>query len=197
MGWTQAQLAQQAGYTTKHISDAERGIPISVFAIEVIAETISAKRPVDPEELIFDPLDLSKRFIAAYNDHKSELVREIQYFLHEEVVFEFAGDPAVIPIAGRHVGIAAADTLFKTFFSVFVTPEDKPLEPTYVTQENIVSMWGVDWSHPPGVESKPIWLAIRFTYENGKLRHFEDFFDTHLGTEQMAKSRALKGLEGQ
>lgn len=195
-GWTQVELATVAGYSDRLIRKAESGSSISVETIEILAEALSDdERTVYPNELISDPLELSKAFVAAYNYKRAELIPTIRHFLHEDVVFQFSGDPELVPFAGKHVGIEAVDKASKIFNALMVTPPGKEIKPNYLAQDNVVSLWGEEWSHPIGVPPQPVWVVNRFTYEKGLLVLFESLFDTQTGNELFAKAKAIEALK--
>ncbi len=189
--FTQQQLAEEAGYSERLISKAEAGQPISTTTIDCLAEALSsADQPVYPEDLVTDPVHLSKEYFAALHTKGKGVVDAIKHFLHDDVIFRIAGDPEHIPFAGEHIGIDGIKRVFGLFFSLLEAPanHDHLSDYRYVCQGNEVQMWGESWIHPIGQPlEKPIPISHRFVFERGKLILMEDIYDT------LAGSRALRG----
>lgn len=55
---------------------------------------------------------------------QKNIFRAIRHFLDEDIVFRIAGDPAIIPFAGEHRGLAAVERGFAQFFSVLEAPRN-------------------------------------------------------------------------
>lgn len=195
--WTQQELAVASGYSERLINKAESGRRISTAAIEILAETLSLpEEPISLEDLICDPVSLAKEYIDALYIHQGNIIPAIRHFLDDDVVFWIAGDPAVIPFAGEHRGIAEVESAFKIFFSVIQAPEQMEREPqvTYLTQGRDVIIWGESWLHPIGAPlKKPMMLTQRMTFHKGKLVRFEDIFDTLEGARVLQEAAARSG----
>jgi transcriptional regulator with XRE-family HTH domain len=191
IGWTQRQLAKAAGYSERLVSKAEAGKPISAATVADLAMALStAEAPVYPEDLIVDPVQLAKQYIAAEYTPPHRVVDAIRHFLDEDVVIRLAGDPATIPFAGEHRGIAAVERVFDIFFSVLEVPPGHDPTPWYqfVGQGNEVVIWGKSWMHPIGRPmERPIDLVHRMKFRRGKLIEVEVVFDSLEG------SRVLRG----
>jgi transcriptional regulator with XRE-family HTH domain len=194
-GWTQQELATRAGYSERLISKAEAGQPISASAVEDLAKTLSLPEdPVYPEDLVSDLVQLTKEFIAAtYNHSQKNLADAVRHFLDDEFVYNFAGDPTVIPFAGEHRGIAAFERVVDIFYSVLEAPPDHDPGPwhEYLRQGNDVVILGQSWIHPIGQTiDSPIRFVERFRYRRGKLILIENLFDTFEGAEVLQNAVA-------
>jgi transcriptional regulator with XRE-family HTH domain len=194
-GWTQQELATRAGYSERLISKAEAGQPISALAVEDLAEALSLPEdPVYPEDLVSDLVQLTKEFIAAtYNHSQRNLADAVQHFLDDEIEYHFAGDPSVIPFAGKHRGIAAFERVVEIFYSVLEAPPNHDPRPwhEYLRQGNDVVIFGQSWIHPIGEPfGTPIRFVERFRYRRGKLILIENLFDTFEGADVLQNAVA-------
>lgn len=181
--WTQKDLAKASGYTERLISKAESGRPISVAAIEILAKTLSMEdEPVESADLTSRPLDLAKRYIdALYTQSSEDFHSTLSAFLHEDVEFNIAGDPSVIPFAGTHRGPDAVRRCFEIFFSILQIPAEHDYRPwyTFAAQANEAFIWGQTWIHPIGRPmDEPLDIQNRLVFNGGKLILYEDRFDT-------------------
>lgn len=190
-GWTQRQLADTAGYTDRLIGKAESGGSIAVETLADIADALTTpEHPVYPEDLICDPVNLAKKYIAAQYEHPGKVVEQVRHFLDDQAVLHVVGDPAVIPFAGEHRGVDAMKRGFAIFYSVIEVPANHDHRPWYrfLCEGNDVVVWGQSWMHPIGQPmEQPMNLVQRLRFQRGKLVRVEVVFDTLEG------SRLLNG----
>lgn len=186
-GWTQRELASVSGYSERLISKAEAGRPISRDTIADLAESLSsAEETIYPEDLVCDPVMLAKEYFSALHTQQKDIVAAIRHFLDDEIVYRIQGDPAEIPFAGEHRGIAAVERAYEIFFSLLEVPEgyDHDAGFSFLGQGNVVIVWGSSWIHPIGVPmSEPLKLVHRMHFRRGKMHLFEIIFDTKTGAE--------------
>lgn len=194
-GWTQLQFAQEAGYSERLINKAESGRSISTSAIEVLAEALSTgDDKIYFEDLICDTVALAKRYMAAIYIEQKNALAAIRDFLDDDVVFRIAGDPAIIPFAGEHRGIAGVGRALELFFSILEAPpnHDHTACYSYLAQGKNVVVWGDSWIRPIGlVIEKPVAMIHRMTFHRGKLVCFEDIFDTLAGAQMLRDASQL------
>ena len=199
-GWSQEQLAKEAGYSDRVIRKAEGGRSISVETIRDLAEALDGEESsVCPEDLICDPLALTQGFIAAVYQHRADVITHVRHFLADNVVFRQAGDPNLFPFAGEHLGIDAADQMFKLFFTYLEQPEGWRFEPQYRVSScgKTVFVTGEEWTHPIGRPlDSPMWVILTFTYEGGKLTAYDGKFDTDYGRRVIKDAVLPNTLEG-
>ena len=190
-GWTQKELAKAAGYSERLVNKAEAGQPISLEAIDHLAEALGdGDKPIYPEDLITDPIKHAKEYIAALYTKGMEIVDAIEHFLDEEVVFQIAGDPKNVPFAGVYRGIPALREGFRLFYSVLEAPKNHNYQEhyTFVGQGNEVIMTGESWIHPIGMPlEQPIRIAHRYVFRRGKLVLLEDVYDTLAGKQSLER----------
>lgn len=185
-GWTQSQLAAKSGYSERLISKAESGKPISIAAIDVLAQTLtSEKSVVYPEDLITDVLQLAKRFVKCSYHNSTHFFDSIRQFLDDDIEFIFAGDVSEIPFAGRHCGLEEAKRAFDILYSVIEPPENFDEEPhfRYAVSGNEVFITGHTWMHPIGRPTPPIEIAMQMKFRRGKLFFYQDWLDTSAGAK--------------
>ncbi len=191
-GWTQHVLAEKSGYSERLISKVESGRPISRAAIEILAETLSTDDDrIYLEDLISDNVALAKEYVNAIYVHQKHAFEKIRHFLDDDVVFRVAGDPAVIPFAGEHRGLAEVERMVGVFFSVLQAPanHDHTACYSYLAQGKDVIVWGQSWLHPIGVPLKqPMMISNRMTFQRGKMIRFEDVYDTLHGAQVLRDS---------
>ena len=191
--WTQAKLAKVAGYSLRLINKAESGRPISIEAVEVLAEALSTtNEKISPQDLIASPTTLSKEFIFGMYRHANLLIQHTSYFLDDNVLFRFSGDSKEIPFAGEYRGIDNVGIAFNIFYSVLESPVNHDPSKWYdfIEHDNDVVVWGKSWLHPIGRPlKKPVEVSILMRYEAGKLVLFDDRFDTETGKQVIRNAR--------
>ena len=185
-GWTQADLARRAGYSERLISKAEAGVPIARDTIVDLADAFSEsnKEPIFWEDLACDPCQLAQRYLDALHVHKQNALDHLLDFVHEDIVFRIAGDPAQIPFAGEHVGLDAVRHMFHIFFGVLEVPSDHDYNQGYqvMGQGPNAIIWGESWIHPVGQPMEhPIRVSNLLMFRRGKLVFLDDCYDTAAG----------------
>lgn len=195
-GWTQFEFSKVAGYSERLISKAESGRSISSDTVLNLAEALSTEEePLYPEDLICDPLQTAKSYVAAVYSRQSNYMSLIAPLLDEAVVFQIAGDPQQIPFAGRFEGIAGVQTLFERFFSILEVPENHDHTKCYqfISEGNNVVVWGDSWIHPIGHPLKtPMPTTNLIKFRRGKIVLLDDRFDTQAGVEALLQSEKSK-----
>lgn len=191
-GWTQSEFSRIAGYSERLISKAESGRSISSETVCNLAEALSTdEEPVYPEDLVCDPVESTKRYIAAVYKHQRDFPTVVRHLLHDEIVIQMAGDPAQIPFAGRFEGIDGVQVFADRFFAILESPKDH--DPgkwyQYIGQGNEVVAWGESWIHPIGQPmEKPMPVTNLFRFRRGKIVYLDDRYDTQLGAETIFQS---------
>jgi transcriptional regulator with XRE-family HTH domain len=182
-GWTQTDLAIKAGYSTRLISKAECGKPISRTTLMDLAQALSTpENVVLPDDLSAHPVDLAKKFMTAVHTHGPNLMPTIEHLLAPDATFHISGNPAELPYAGTHRGIDAIKRMYEIMFSVFEIPKNHRRESSYsyFGKGNEVIIWGMSWIHPIGrpLNNEPVSTTHRLRFSRGKLLFFEDRLDT-------------------
>jgi len=195
LGWTQEVLASKSGFSDRLIRKAESGGQLSTETVKILARTFEENGvPVKEADLLTDPTDLARQFIQYMYTEKSAVIDLLDAYIDDQVVFQFAGDPAVFPFSGRHVGKAAARVAFDQFYSVIQPPEDMAELDAFEFLHTGVGalVWGKTWAHPIGMPMKePVALAIRMDFQHGKLVLFDDCFDTTMGLEHFKRANEI------
>jgi transcriptional regulator with XRE-family HTH domain len=195
-GFTQVQLAKLAGYSERLVRKAETGGTVQSLALRDLAATLStADEPLTITDLACDPEHMARTILEAFATHKQAWVEHIGHLLADNAVLRCAGDPAKVPFAGEWHGREGFSQWAQLFFSILSAPEPGYYQPTYIVSGNQVVAWGKDWYEPPGVKCPPLWVSQRFEFRDGLLEVLEDQFDTDVGSESLARSRALGLLE--
>ncbi len=194
-GWSQSELAKIAGYSERLISKAESGRPISKESVKILALTLSTpEEPISFEDLISDHVAIAKLYTETMYRYRADTFKVLGPYFAENIIFRVAGNPALIPFAGEHRGLAAVERAFAIFFSILEAPDDYDYESrhTYITQGRDVIVWGDSGFHPIGMPFQtPVKTTIRMRFENGKIALFEDLFDTQLGERLLAESKRI------
>lgn len=181
-GWTQQALASATGYSERLVNKAESGRSISTVAIEVLAEALSTDDdPICLEDLICDTIAVARQFMAGVYVHQKNIFPVIRHLLHDDIVFRLAGDPAILPFAGEHRGLAEVERLFDFLFSIAEVPPDHNHEAcyTYHAQNKEVIISGQSWLHPIGAPlEQPIRATYHLTFRGGKIAIFDGVYDT-------------------
>ena len=176
-GWSQKQLAKEAGYCERLICKAESGGSIASGTIEVLAKTLSTPElKLFPEDLISDPVALSKKFIEAIHTLQRDMVKGIAHFTHPRGEFNFV-QCAKGDYAGNYRGLAALNEAAEKFFGAqsFVKGQDFESSYQYYGDANEVVAWGTSTICVTETgELIDINITLRFFYEKGMLCRIED-----------------------
>lgn len=178
--WSQKRLAKESGYCERLICKAESGGNIASATIEVLAKTLSDNgMQIFPEDLISDPIALSKKFIEAAHTLQRDLVKGIRHFTHPEGEFHFVqcgkGD-----YAGSYVGIDRLNVAVEKFFDAqtFVPGQDFIGRYSYYADGNIVIAWGTSTVQTQDTgETLDLNITLRLAFKKGKLVSIEDRSD--------------------
>lgn len=186
-GWTQKQLSEASGYCVRVISKIESGARVLPDVIETVAKALSTdERQIYPEDLIAAPLELSRRYIDALHTKQRDAAVDISDFTDADASFHIAGDPNMLPFAGKHRGLASHHDVLQHFFAMFEVPDHNYRDCyKYYTAGSEVVAWGTPWIHPTGRPMKvQMPVTIRFRFRKGKLACMEWRFEAseHLNT---------------
>jgi len=176
-GWSQKRLAKESGYSERLICKAEAGLSVSSEAIEVLAKALSTEDlQLKPEDLICDPIALSKKFIEALHLLQRDLVKGIAHFTDPRGEFNFV-QCAMGDYAGSYQGIAALNIAAGKFFDAqeFVAGQDFKSSYQYFGSENEVVAWGTSTIRVKETgEILNISITLRLVFEKGRLSRVED-----------------------
>jgi len=176
--WSQKRLAKEAGYCERLICKAESGGSVSAEAIVVLAKTLSSKdMKVSPEDLISDPVALSKKLIEAVHTLKHDVVKGIAHFTDPRGEFFFLQTAKGGDYAGCHQGLAALNVAAEKFFDAqdFVEGQDFQSNYQYYRDGNEVVAWGTSTVRDKKTgEIYDINVALRLVYEKGRLCRIEE-----------------------
>ena len=175
--WSQKKLAKESGYCERLICKAESGGSIASATIEVLAKTLSTEdMKVFPEDLISDPVALTKKFIQAAHTLQGDMVKGVEHFTDHNGEFNFVqcgrGD-----YAGYYKGINELDIAVQKFFAAqsFVEGQDYEGNYSYYGDGNNVVAWGQSQvCDAQSGETFHLNVTLRMSYEKGKLCRIED-----------------------
>lgn len=194
LGWTQAELAQKAGYSVRLIQKAESGGSLAPTTLEVLAQTLkSDEMCVTVSDLSATPLTVVQEFISLLNEHVGETGVAAQHLLAEDISVWCAGDPQEVPFAGEYLGIKNVIEFFRTFSAVLTaSPEGLLQNVRYLANGPIVVCWAEAYAHVEGMPGPmpTVWVNHRYEVRSGKIVRFENHFDTQVGTQHLAEARA-------
>lgn len=175
--WSQKQLAKQSGYCERLICKAESGGSIAAATIEVLAKTLSSKEmKVFPEDLISDPIALSKKVVEAVHTLQRDMVKGIAHFTDPSGEFSFV-QCAKGDYAGSYRGIAELNEAAGKFFDAqsFVEGQDFESNYHYYGEANEVIVWGTSTICETATgEHSEIEVTLRLFFEKGRLHRIED-----------------------
>jgi transcriptional regulator with XRE-family HTH domain len=104
-GWTQARLAEVAGYSERLISKAEKGEALALSTIEDLAEALSTEeRKIYPEDLVSDPLLRTREIVLMLQQHRTLVLERLENWLDENVEMHLIGHPKVKSCPSRSTG---------------------------------------------------------------------------------------------
>ena len=173
--WSQKQLAKEAGYSERLICKAESGGSVSSEAIDVLATSLSSKDMiVYPEDLISDPVALSKKFIEAVHTLQRDMVKGIIPFTNPSelsyVQYANGGNQSCRGIAAVNIAVG------KIFDAQeFVAGQDFRSSYKYYAEGKAVVAWGTSaFRDKKTGETFDIKITLRLIYEKGRLCRIED-----------------------
>lgn len=175
--WSQRRLAKESGYCERLICKAESGGSIASATIEVLAKALSTKDlKVFPEDLISDPIALSKKFIEAVHTLERDFVKGVAHFIDPSGEFNFV-QCAIEEYGGNYKGIVTLNDAAGRFFDAlkFVKNQDFHSNYRYYGDGNDVVAWGKSAM----VELKTdqtfnLSITLRLSFQRGKLFRIED-----------------------
>ena len=181
--WTQQQLADRAGYSSRVIAKAEADGSLSPATIEHLADALSQPdRPVYPEDLVFTPKLIARRFIEHYARYEEKCGEYWEEYLADDAQLIVPGDPTVLPFCGVYQGKEGFAQFWRNFFAV-MQRHDKELivrNMRVFAEGNHVILLTSDNAafigQPGPYPSTP--LAFIFEFERGKLKRLEDHFNS-------------------
>lgn len=175
--WSQKRLAKESGYCERLICKAESGGSIASATIEVLAQTLSCKEMrVFPEDLISDPVALSRNFIKAAHTLQRDMVKGIRHFTHPHGTFRFV-QCGKGNYSGDYQGIGQLDNAVEEFFKAqtFVPGQDFENRYSYYADGNAVIAWGISTIRVTETDEViDLNVTLRLEYEKGKLISIED-----------------------
>lgn len=185
-------MARKAGFTERLIVKAEASQSLAASTLCDIATALTEGGvTVGVKELSFDPAALARQFIHSMYQREMNVIDVNKSFISPDIVVHFAGDPAIFPFAGSHIGIDSARRAFDLFYSVIQPPADhSEIEQfQFVSTGHGALVWGQTWAHPIGMPMPgPVKLAIKMDFKNGQLITIDDRFDTQEGAKHFAQA---------
>ncbi len=180
--WTQKDLAEKSGYSSRLISKAESGGVIAIDTIKDIAQALSdSDVQLNYEDLVSDPIELAKEFVQSLYYHRGEnSLSRVAHLIDKDAVFHINGDTKTVPFAGIHQGIEDIQTVFQSIFELLEVPEEQDQRAQYrcYGSANEVIVWGNCWIHPTGRPmNKPVEVTLKLVFESGKLVEYHERFD--------------------
>ena len=192
--WSQKELAKEAGYSERLICKAESGGSVSSDAIDVLAKALSSKEmKVHPEDLIADPIALSKKFIEAIHTLKHDLVKGIVHFTDPRGEFYFLQTAKGGDYGGCHRGLAELNVAAQGFYDAqdFVAGQDYQSNFQYYGDGNEVVAWGSSTMQDKTTgEIYEMNFTLRFSYEKGRLCRIEERSVQGLSIEDLSEVKA-------
>lgn len=146
----------------------------------MLAKTLStADLKVSPEDLIADPIALSKKVIEALHTLQRDMVKGIAHFTDSNGEFKIV-QCAKGDYAGTYRGIAGLNEAVGKFFEAqsFVEGQDYESNYQYYGDAKEVVAWGTSTIRVTETgELLDINVTLRFFFEKGKLHRIEDRSD--------------------
>lgn len=175
--WSQKRLALESGYCERLICKAESGGAIASATIDVLAKTLSDDRlKIAPEDLISDPLELSRKFIEAAHTLQANMVKGISHFTHPQGRFQFLCSTPNSLDGDQANGLQQLQSAVNCFFQVqsFVPGQDFTNRYQFYANGNSVIAWGS--STLVTVRTGEIFdlnVTLKLRYQAGKLFSIE------------------------
>lgn len=180
LGWTQEELAANAGYTARLVRKAEGGGSLHPDTIEVLAEALSTEQMrVNPEDLIVCPTNVVSEYVRAYRGRERQMVADFQVHLDPAVECFIAGDPEQIPFAGTWRSPDGYDRFWGLYFQLFARPDKTIYRPRIICEGNTGVALGQEAVaiKELGIQTSS-WVVINFEFCRGRVTRIEHYFDT-------------------
>ena len=186
-GWSQDELAKQAGYSERLIRKAEAGGTVRSQTIRDIAEALSLpEAQVTYEDLVLDHLAIAKQFVQAYDCGGQRMLDHCEEILHESFVFHCPGHSDQVPTTVEWVGVAGMQAFFDRFYSTF-TRMPGSLKPTYTVGEDHVCAQFIDQVFFQGHGLPKYWVNLQIHFQDGLISRIDNEYDTQAAASDFTK----------
>ena len=189
--WSQKQLATKCGYCERLICKAESGGSVSSETIGVLAKTLSSKdKKVYPEDLISDPVALSKKFIESIHTLKHDMVKGIAHFTDPRGEFSFLQNVKGRDDAECRRGLAELNDAAGKFYDTqdFVAGQDFQSNYQYFRDGNTIVAWGTSTIRvKKSGETYVVNITLRLFFKKGRLTRIDDRSSPMAGTKAKTK----------
>lgn len=183
-GWSQKQLVQASGYSVRLISKAESNGRIALATLVDLAQALSSdSEVVRPEQLIFDPIGVSKFITYATYVLQRDMFSHLRHMITDDLEIVFIGNEQRFPFVGRYFGEEGFQIAIDRFFDCMEVPENVDHEDWYDyypqnDNPNVVVVWGNSRIHPVGQPSEnPLEITQKIEFRDGKVCRFENRYD--------------------
>ena len=178
--WTQEDLAVETELSVRVVRKAESGGEVRFSTLMTIADVLrDAGANIKAGDLCTDPVEVVKAFVEAYRVHEDQMVPHVRHLLSEDLVTFVAGDPAIIPFAGRFNGPDGLSEFWTRYFSLVERHDKNALNLQYFVNGPEVVAYGTEKTRIKGhTTDEPSWLCLKFDISGGIITRFEDYFDT-------------------
>lgn len=178
LGWSQAALADRAGYSERLVRKAEAGGKISLQALRDLAEALSSESQfVHPDYLRSDNLSIAKQVLLCYDIHRVQMIGHCHHLLSSEIAVHFHTQSPHIPFAGSWQGISGFQAFLNLYCSL-LTHHSQSIRPTFTTGEETVSARYHEQFHCGESKSSSLWFNQHFRMLAGRVVQIDYECDT-------------------
>jgi transcriptional regulator with XRE-family HTH domain len=191
LGWTQAELGEKAGYSTRLIRKAESGGYLDSGSLSNIAESLSQSRmPVSILDISVDIRSIASEFMDALNSSSSKLGSDLAHRLTEDFVFHCPGKPETAPFIGDWHGVDGLNRFWELYLGVFRRIPHQDI--VYAVADDLVIARYLESGYIGDQLCGPVRVHMVFHFRGSKIYRVDDDYDTEAGL--MAKAAAEETL---
>ena len=179
-GFTQAELANYAGYSERLIRKAEAGGVVSIKTLSDLAEALSNDlRQVQAADLYSSPLAIAKQFVEAYDRFGNAMLADCGHLLANDFVFHCAGDPQS-SLSGQWHGRHGFQQWLDMLFSMASRSNCENIQATYLEADSRVTARYSDHFITSDRTPYAMWVNLHFVIVAGLVTRIDNESDSYV-----------------
>lgn len=179
-GYTQAELADCAGYSERLIRKAEAGGVVSTKTLNDLAAALSDDlHPVQLADLCSSPLAIAKQFVESYDRFGNAMLADCGHLLANDFVFQCAGDPKS-SLSGQWQGRHGFQQWLNRLFSMASRSNCGNLQATYLEADSRVTVRYSDHFISSDRTPYAMWVNLHFEIVGGLIARIDNECDSYV-----------------
>ncbi|QDU55791.1 helix-turn-helix domain-containing protein [Aeoliella mucimassa] len=179
VGFTQAELARRAGYSTRLIRKAESGGSLARRTIRDLADALSTEeRIVSVKDLVITEEMIAKRLLESLRTSPHSVMEDVYDAFAADASILCSGDPSICPFAGSWHGTTRLRRWFATLQATLGSRLKRFQAVETNRSKNIVFVWGGFPRRGEPLCNEQERIALRFQFQALEIRLLEIVFDS-------------------